>query len=81
MCLSPLDVVRVSCVVSLQLLVHVEQDDHGGNEIHRLSSRKQVQVGATVSATVTVAGSRVKESKWMEIDLAQEQFVKEFKVF
>lgn len=47
--------------MSLQLLVYVEKDDHRGDEIHRFSSRKQVQVGATVSAAVTVAeqlGSR-----------------------
>lgn len=27
-CHSPFDVIRVSSVVSLQLLVHIEQDDH-----------------------------------------------------
>lgn len=54
--LLPFDVVCVSSVVSLQLLVHIKQDNHWGDEIHRFSSGQQVKVGATVSTTVTVAG-------------------------
>lgn len=54
-CLLPFDVVCVPSVVSLQPLVHVEQDDHGGDEIHRFSSGEQVKVGATVPAAITVA--------------------------
>ena len=57
-CLSPFDVICVSGVVSLQLLVHIEQDDHGGDEVHRLSSGQQVKVGATVSTTVAVTGGQ-----------------------
>lgn len=53
---SPFDVIGVSCVVSLQLLVHIKQDNHGGDEVHRLPSGQQVQVGATVAATVAVTG-------------------------
>lgn len=55
MFLVPFDVVRVSSVVSLQLLVYVEQDDHRGDEIHRFSCGEQVKVGATVSTAVSVA--------------------------
>lgn len=67
-CLSPFDVVCVSSVVSLQLLVHIEQDDHRGNEIHRFSGGQQVKVGATVSAAVTITGHSkcqgTKQESW-----------------
>lgn len=57
----------MSGVVSLQPLVHVKQDDHGGDEIHRFSSGEQVKVGATVSTTVAIAeqesGQGMKERK------------------
>lgn len=53
---SPFDVIGVACVVSLQLLVHIKQDNHGGDEVHRLPGGQQVKVGATVAATVAIAG-------------------------
>lgn len=57
----------MSGVVSLQPLVHVKQDDHGGDEIHRFSSGEQVKVGATVSTAVAIAeqesGQGMKERK------------------
>lgn len=62
----------MSGVVSLQLLVHIKQDDHGGDEIHRFSSGEQVKVGATVSTAVAIAeqesGQGMKEKqnpKWV----------------
>lgn len=55
-CVSPFDVICVSCVVPLQLLVHIKQDDHWSNEIHRLPSGQQVKVGATVATTVAITG-------------------------
>ncbi len=56
MCFSPFDVICVSSVVSLQLLIHIVQDDHWGDEIHRFSSGQQVKVGATVSTAVAITG-------------------------
>lgn len=55
-CFSPFDVICVSCVVSLQLLVHIKQDNHRGDEVHRLPGGQQVEIGATVATTVAVAG-------------------------
>lgn len=55
-CVSPFDVICVSCVVSLQLLVHIKQDNHRGDEVHRLPGGQQVKVGATVATTVAIAG-------------------------
>lgn len=55
-CFSPFDVICVSCVVSLQLLIHIKQDNHRGDEVHRLPGGQQVEVGATVATTVAIAG-------------------------
>lgn len=55
-CVSPFDVICVSCVVSLQLLVHIKEDNHGGDEVHRLPGGQQVKVGAAVATAVAIAG-------------------------
>ena len=62
-CLLPLDVIRVTGVVSLQLLVHVVQDHHGGDEVHRLPRGQQVQVRATVSPPVAISGHKSRAKR------------------
>lgn len=74
-CISPFDVVCVPSVVPLQALVHVEQDDHWGDEVDGFPSGQQVKVGATVSTAVTVTEqserSRNKASFYSSHRLAQ----------
>lgn len=74
-CISPFDVVCVPGVVPLQPLVHVEQDDHRGDEVDGFPSGQQVKVGATVSTAVTVTEqserSRNKASFYSSHRLAQ----------
>lgn len=45
----------MSSVVSLQLLVYVVQHHNRGNKINRLAGGKQVEIGSTVTAPVTIA--------------------------
>ena len=41
-------------IVSLAVLLRVEEHDHGRDEVDHLSRRQQVQVGSGVSAAVSV---------------------------
>ena len=50
----PLDILRVSEIVSLAVLLRVEEDDNGRDEVDHLAGRQQVQVGARVFASIAV---------------------------
>lgn len=58
--LLPFDVIGMPSVMSLQLFVNIVQHHHGGNEINRLASGEQVEIGTTVTAPVAIAILRLR---------------------
>lgn len=60
---SPLDVIVVTGVMSLQLFFYIIQHDDRSDEVHRLSRGQQVQVGAAVPTSVAIARALVKEGQ------------------
>jgi len=55
----PLDVVGVADVMSLHLLINIVQDDDGGDEVDDLTSRQQVHITPSITATIAIAAGSV----------------------
>jgi len=50
----PLDVIRVTEIVSLLLLLDIVENDDGGYEVNHFSGRQQIQIRATVASSVAI---------------------------